>query len=499
MTRIACFFVPMFPLAARLRSEPELKPEPVVITEGNGTAARVIAATRRARKEGIRPGMTLPQARALLPKTIARSRDAECERTAQEALIDIAESFSPRVEDASDGMVFIDIDGMERHFSDEAALAQAAMHAVDKIGMPARIGIAASKLAARVAAELPHSPNIVPPGEESAFLAPLPLTRLSPELEAAEMLTRWGIRSIGELARLPEGEIAARLGEAGRDLHWSARGIDPRPLMPRQLPPEFREAMDLEWALVSIEPFLFVANAALDRLTQRMEVHGLACKRLELTLWLEPDGFHARAIELPAATRDVKTLLTLTKLDLEANPPGAPIAGFTFVAHPDRPRRAQLSLFGPLALSPDRLATTIARLVALLGADRVGMAQTVNGHAPERFALSAFDPPAPPSTRRRPRKGRGLLAVRVLRPPVPLEVVTHEDGRLQSIRSLPCESKIELNGPVRIAAGPWHIEEGWWSDEPVRRDYWDTEVRGGFYRVYRERGSGEWFVDGIYD
>ena len=217
--------------------------------------------------------------------------------------------------------------------------------------MPARTGIAASKLASRVAAELPQTPTVVKPGEEASFLAPLPLARLSPELEAAAMLQRFGITSIGDLARLPENEIASRLGEIGRDLHFAARGIDPRPLIPRALPPEFREGMELEWPLVALEPFLFIANAALDRLSKRMEFQGFACKRIEFTLTLEPDGYDARAIDLPAPTRDVRTILTLIRLDLEKRPPGAPVIGFVFVAVPDRPRRAQLSLFGPAALS----------------------------------------------------------------------------------------------------------------------------------------------------
>jgi len=76
MTRIACFHVPMFPLAARLRSEPDLIQEAVAIVEGNGNNARVTAATRRARKKGIHPGLSLPQARSILPKLIARGRDA---------------------------------------------------------------------------------------------------------------------------------------------------------------------------------------------------------------------------------------------------------------------------------------------------------------------------------------------------------------------------------------------------------------------------------------
>jgi protein ImuB len=545
MTRLACFYIPMFALAARLRSEPDLLHEAVGIVEGNGNNAHIVAATRRARQKGIHPGLSLTQARSLLPKLIARGRDAECERTAQEALLEVAESFSPRVEDAGEGVVFLDVTGMERHFTDavsdvgrtlqsdisssrtresdlrtpEHLLARAAIRACEAVSLPARVGIAASKLAARVAAELPKSPNVVAAGEEGTFLAPLPLMRLSPELEAAAMLQRFGLSSIGDLARLPESEIASRLGEVGRELHWAARGIDPRPLMPRALPPEFREGMELEWPLVALEPFLFVANAALDRLTKRMEIQGFACKRLEFTLTLDPDGYDARGIDLPAPTRDVKTMQTLMRLDLEKTPPGAPVVGFSFVAHPDKPRRAQLSLFGPTAMSPEKLATTIAKLVALLGDGRVGMPMTVDGHLPERFAISDFDPPPPPDVRRKPSRAHGLLAVRTFRPPIAIEVTTRQSAdketQIASIRTIanshpplpvPHSPKrievgatIEIAGTVRICSGPWRVEEGWWSDRPDVREYWDVELeRGGVYRLFRGVAE-DWFVDARYE
>lgn len=575
--RIACLYVPLFPLAARLRSEPDLVGEALVIVEGNGNNAQVVAATRRARTKGIRRGLSLAQARSILPKLIARGRDVECERTAEEALLEVAETFSPRVEDGGQGVVFFDITGMERHFagvkSDEARgtretaahdatgdatdstrascldtrdsprsgpdlmLAKAAIRAADAIGLPARCGIATSKLAARVAAELPESPTVVPSGGELEFLAPLPLERLAPELQAAAAFHRWGLTSIGELARLPESEVAARLGEIGRELHYAARGIDPRPLMPRALPPEFREGMDLEWPLVTLEPFLFIASAALDRLTTRLEFQGFACRRVELTMRLEPDGHHARAIDLPAPTRDVKTILTLLRLDLEKAPPGAPVCGFSIVAHPDRPRRAQLSLFGPAAVSPEKLATAIARLISMLGDGRVGMPLTVDGHLPERFDITAYDPPPPPDEARGPKKSRGLLAVRIFRPPIPVEVITrpslpHESGDVQiaSVRALVSPSdahrasstsdgerrarhdsarRIErveagkpeqIESPVRFSSGPWRVEERWWSECPADRAYWDVELtRGGIYRLYHDERIAEWFLDARYD
>jgi protein ImuB len=600
LPRLACAAISLFPLAARLRSEPELGREAVVIVEGNGSAARVLAASRLARRAGVRPGHTLSQARALIPKLVARPRDAECERAAQEALLEIAERFSPRVEDAGDGVAYLDVDGIDRRFrpagraatgesrggpagrglramphvhpghaaaatggsrggpagpADSAAtaveagpelsLARALLGAAEAACLPAKVGVASSKLAARIAASLPESPAVVPAGEEAAFLAPLPLAHLSPTpqslgipgistaagdlgipghpgapgnpgiVEIVSTLVQWGIQTIGDFARLPAARIASRLGSAGRELHATARGIDPRPLAPRQPPPAFHEGMDLEWPLVALEPFLFVGRAALERLCRRLEESGLACSRLELTLRLEPEGHQPRTIDLPAPTRDVKTLLTLLRLDLEARPPGAPVAGFTLAAHPDRPREAQLSLYGPPVLSPDKLASTLARLFALLGPGRVGSPRPVDGHRPERMALVEYAPPPPPlsppaSPDPRRARGRGLLAVRVVRPALEVEVLVQESEAAPLAPLAPLEirpiarddtaGRLRVAGRVKVAAGPWGLEDEWWTESPTGRDYWDVELTtGGLYRIFRDRVSGSWYVDGVYD
>ena len=426
MPRLAALWVPLFPLAARLRSEPDLAPEALALAEGSGAAARLVAASRAARRAGLRAGMTLPQARALLPNLLVRPRDAECERAAQEALLEAAETVSPRIEDAGQGLAYLDLSGLERRFAGaepELELGRELVAAAARVGLPARAGIASSKLAARLAARLPASPTVVAAGDEAAFLAPLSLARLDPEPELHATLTRWGVRTIGELARLPADELASRLGEAGQRLHALARGLEPQPLLPRQPPPDFREGLELEWPLVALEPFLFVARPALERLTERLERRGLGCARLLVALQLEPAGTCERAIQLPAPTRDTKTLLHLVRLDLEAHPPGAPVVGFAFTAQPDRPRAAQLTLLGPVELSPDQLATALARLFALLGPGRVGAPQVQDGHRPERLGLADYAPPPPPKVRPAERPGRGLLTARVLRPPLPLEVI----------------------------------------------------------------------------
>jgi len=536
---IACLAVPLFPLAARLRSEPDLAGEAVVVVAGNGNAARVVAASRRGRRAGVEPGQTLPQARALLPGLVVRPRDEECETSAREALLEAAGELSPRVEAAEDGVAYLDADGLERYLrcgggggggtggdSDgggdngdvgappwQHSLGAALGRAAEAVGLPVRVGVATSKLAARVAADRPGSPTVVEAGAEAAFLAPLPLAHLQrvladPDPKLARRLKSWGLDTVGAFAALPEAEVASRLGAAGEELHAIARGRDPHPLVPWSPPPTFREGTALEWPLVQLEPFLFVGRAALERLADRLAGRGLAATRLDLSLRLEPDGTWERRLELPAPTRDVKTLLTLLRLDLEAHPPGAPVAAFTLVAHPDRPREAQLTLFGPTALSPDRLATTLARLFSLLGPNRVGAPRPVDGHRPERWAVTPYEPPPPPDAPPEPPPGapkgttggHGLLAVRALRPPVALEVMATPPRSVATTAAEIAAKRPRIEGRVRVAAGPWQLEEEWWGEEPVARDYWDVELASGdIYRIYQERGDGAWFADGIYD
>ncbi len=510
--RIACILAPSFPLAARLRAEPELHGKPVVVCSGDGGAARVTAVSRAAWRLGLRTGMTLARARSRMPDVIARGRDEIAERSAAEALLEAATTVSPRVEVVSDDVVFADVSGMDALFpgpGGEIEIGRTAMLAAEALSLVVRVGIAAAKLPARIAAADPASPTVIPPGGEAEFLASLPLERLGLSPRLRTTLERWGVRRAGELAALPADRVTARLGSEGEAAHRMAQGEDPEPLSPRHPPPTLIEGLELEWAVVTLEPLMAAIRPCLRRIARRLAHQDLGCRLLELELLLEPEGVDRRPIRLPAPARDVEALSTLIRLNIEARPPEAPVAGFRCIVHPDRPRIGQLTLFGPPEIEPDRLAVTLARLAALLGPDRVGSPRPAAGHLPEGVEIAPFDPPPPPKRPVGRRRGRGLLAVRVLRPAVPLEVIEEESGngrstnagfrRPVSVASLPGTAP-RIQGLVRIAAGPWAFEEGWWKDEPAAREYWDVELSGGgLYRLYRNDSNGEWFADGVYD
>jgi protein ImuB len=414
-----------------------------------------------------------------------------------ETSLQIAEAFSPRIE-KSNGFLYLDLGtAPDEEESGRALLARAVSH-----GLKTLVGIAGNKLTARLAAETANEGlQIIRPGEERVFLAPLPIEILHPPEEIGMTLQRWGIRTLGDLARLPSQKMISHLGKEGWELHQAARGMDIQPFMPLERTPLFLEKIDFDWSVGELEPLLLAATPLLDRLAAQLETRGMSCRALDIGLILDPKGADQRLIRLRAPTRDVHVLRQLIALQLSARPPGAPITRLTLLAHPDEPRQAQLSLFGPPSLSPARLATTLAQLVLLLGPERVGSPHTVDGYRPERFALKEYNPPpAPLLVTDASYSLPALTAIRVLRPPLPLQVGLETKWPWQPLELQSAKGSIEIRGNVRMASGPWRLEEHVGSARGFQRDYWDVELcGGGLYRIFYDTKKQAWFADGMYD
>ncbi len=504
MPRLACLYIPEFSLAARVRSDPSLREQAVVLMDGKGSHAFVLGAAPLALTAGVRPGFSLPQARALLPGAVVKARDMEAESAAQAALLETAEAFSPRVEEAEPGVVYLHMCN-ERS---ESMLVELAVRRARLSGLRIRAAVAGGKIAARVAAEAAvDGPIVIPPGEEAAYLAPLPLARMRPSPPVLEMLTRWGLRTAGAFASLPERDVIARLGREGWDLHRAARGVEDRPLVPRAYAPLYEEGVEFDWPLLDLGVFTEVSRGLLERLCARLAASDLAVLTLRFTLKLDPTGVDARSLQLPAPTRNIGSILSLLALELEKTPPVEPVVGIRLSTRPERPRRAQLSLFDPPVLSPDALNDALTRLSALVGPDRVGSPRTVAGHRPESYAVEPFAPPHPENRtlfeERSAVPAPALISIRTLRPRIELDVTIARtpEGAPAGVRSRHMDgTRPEIVGTVRIASGPWRIEEGWWMGEPVMRDYWDIDLSdGALYRIYHDPVRNAWYADGIYD
>jgi protein ImuB len=496
--RMGCLLVPELPLAALLRAEPERVGAALAVADGPGPRACLLAATPAARVAGAAPGQRVAQARSLAPGLEIRPVSPGLVRSAQAALLDVARAFSPRVAwlagGAPDGAVLLGLGGLERLFGDERRLAQALEQAASRAGLDARAGVASTPVLAHLAARL--GVGVVRPGEERAFLEPLPVGLLDPSPALRTQLERFGLERLGELARLPAQGLGRRLGPEGLRLWRLARGEEPeRRLQADPEPERFVEEDEPGWPLAQLAPLLEALRPLLARLAERLGFRGLAAGRLRLELRLEGHGRDARELELAAPTRRVSTWLELARLSLERAPPRAGVEALRVEAEPAAARRAQLDLFAPAGPAGSRLDEALARLAAVAGAGRVGAAEVRDEHRPEAVAVVPFGRPPGPGAAVTPEPGVAPLPLRALRPAEPVEVERDVAALGVRLRAL---WGARLRGQVRAQAGPYRLAGGWWEEAPLGRDYYDVELSdGGVYRLYREHATGAWFVDGM--
>ena len=416
----------------------------------------------------------------------------------------IARDFSPRIErhgapPAVD--VVLDVSGLGRLLGDAHAIGAELARA----GAP-RVALAPSQIGARLLARARAGVSIVPgePHGAAAALGPLPLAVLEdvapPDAvrpSPFDVLHRWGLRTLGELAALPAADLSARLGQRGIALQRLARGLDPRPLVPDPGVPRFVETMELEWPIDALEPLSFVFARLLDPLAASLERADRAAAAIRLDLRLTNRTVHTRGLQLPAAIRDARVLRTLLLLDLESHPPPAAVDIVTIEADPAPSRIVQYSLLERALPSAETLATLNARLAALVGADRAGTAVILDTHRPDAWVMGVFGT-APAAVAARPAPSDAFVepALRRFRPPVAVRV-TVDAGRPVRVavdrRGMP-------GGRVIRAAGPWRTSGEWWERTSWSRDEWDVAFDDGTAcRIFRDRHSGVWFIDGVFD
>jgi protein ImuB len=452
-------------------------------------------------------------------------------------LLEVAREFSPRIEACSDREIVLDLDGLATLFGDARTIAEELRRTAADRGLRVRVAIAGTRTTARLMAHYRAGITVVPPGDEARALAPLPLglvadvaTANGPDGTNASngandpndpvllTLRRWGLRTLGNLADLPDEDLAARLGQPGVAWQRLARGEDPRPLVPAVPEERFEQALDLEWPIDGLEPLSFVLGRLLDPLSAHLERRdrGAAVLHVRLHLVRGPDGMrevHARTLQLPAPMRDARTLRTLALLDLESHPPSAAIDRVEVAVDPTPGRVLQFSLLTRPLPSPEQLSTLLARLTALMGDGRCGSPMPVDSWQPGAFTMKTFAPrdadqlPTPNSaTPKAPWElgcwelgvVRGSLRVvlRRFRFPVPARVRTDE-GKPSRVRS---DRRGLGGGDVETCAGPWRTSGTWWESSHWDRDEWDVALADGVaYRLVRERTTDAWFIDGVLD
>jgi protein ImuB len=351
--------------------------------------------------------------------------------------------------------------------------------------------VAWTRTAASLVARSREGLTVVPPGSEAATLAPLSLDLLPLPEGHRRLFHLWGLRTLGDLARLPPVGLSERLGRNGPLLRRLARGEDDTPLVPTPAGELFESTLETDWPVDGMEPLTFLLTRVLDPLCQGLRQRGREAMALTVALGLVDGTRHVRTLRAAAPSADPRTWRTLVRLELEAHPPGEAVQSLTVRAEPTAARVVQFSLLDPAQPSPERLAETLGRLRAWTESGRAGAPALLDTHRPGAFVLQTFSPPPFRGARvRAPLWPR--VALRLFRPTRTAHVRLEAGAPVHVTAS-------GVRGAVRDRAGPWRASGDWW-DVAWSREEWDVALDdGAVYRLVLDRLRETWCVEGVLD
>ena len=232
MRVIAHLDLDAFYAAVEVLENPDLAGKPVLVGGQSHQRGVVVAASYPARAFGAHSAMPMSRALALCPDAIVVPPRHKLYRGYSRRVMRILHQTSTLVEQMSIDEAFLDLSGQVAGWAEAVDLAgQLQQRVREEVGLSASLGVATNKLLAKVASDQdkPGGLTVVAPGEESAFLAPLPVRVLwGVGPVTARKLASMGVTTVGELAQVPEPELRSRFGRHGLAMARHAQGIDER-------------------------------------------------------------------------------------------------------------------------------------------------------------------------------------------------------------------------------------------------------------------------------
>lgn len=494
------------------------------------SALRLAALDGRAEELGLRSGMALADARAMIPSLEAIEEDFSADRTLLESLADWAERYTPLVAlDPNDGLM-LDITGAANLFGGEDALLADLVARLDAQGFLAHAAIADTPGAASAAARFGAS-SVVPVGEAEAMLRPLPLAALRLDHETVAAMDRVGLKRIGQIVGAPRGPLAARFGTMLIRRLDQALGIDEEAIDPRRPVPALIAERRFAEPVAREEDVSATLLSLAATLAQNLEARGEGARMLELSLF-RVDGHVARTtIGTSRPVRAPKLVLDLFREKFSGLGEDFD-AGFGFdmvrlaVHATASADAAQIDLTGEASGEAD-LGQLIDRIGARLGEGHVGRIFLGDSHVPERAA--AFVAPEEVGSSRGTNLDRHFrrndgMSCQADAPTQTHHALANSSGPIDRplrlfARPEPVEAVAEVpdGPPVRFrwrraiyriarAEGPERIAAEWWrDDDDLTRDYFRVEdldghrfwlFREGLYG--RETAAPRWYLHGLF-
>jgi protein ImuB len=316
--------------------------------------------------------------------------------------------------------------------------------------------------------------------------------------EILTILHKWGIHTLGQLAVLDKQQLGARLGPEAVQMWERANGQSNRVLKLIRPPESFEESFEFENEIETAEPLLFMLRRFLEQLTIRLNGSYLVAKELTLRITFREKQIYERIFKIPQPTNNVDLLFRTLHTHLENFKSEYPIVAVGLNAQPIKPGTEQFGLFETTLRNPRQLSETLARLTALLGADRVGTPVLEETHRPDAFRMEPFlwavasgVPSGLSSHALRTAHTTARPGLRRFRPNMSASVLLDEE-RPVHVRGA------DVRGKIIEEHGPFLISGNWWDEKSWTRAEWDLQLESGEL-VLAHESHGTWKLDGIYD
>jgi DNA polymerase-4 len=295
-----------FYAAVEKRDRPELRDRPVII--GGGRRGVVSTACYIARISGVRSAMPMFKALEACPDAVVIKPDMEKYVAVGRAVREMMQALTPLVEPISIDEAFLDLGGTERLHGRPAALVLAdfARRVEAEIGITVSAGLSYCKFLAKIASDLrkPRGFAIIGEAEAVGFLAAQPVTLIWGVGKAfAATLERDGIRSIGQLQAMEQGDLMRRYGTMGTRLYRLSRGVDERRVQPEHEAKSVSAETTFDTDLASPADLVPVLRALAEKVSARLKKSGIAGRTVVLKLKTRDFRIRTRNRQLEDPTR----------------------------------------------------------------------------------------------------------------------------------------------------------------------------------------------------
>lgn len=474
-------------------------------------ALRIAALDAVATGLGLRIGMPLAEARALLPDIATAETAPEADAVSLRACAAACEMFTPLVALRGGEGLVLDITGCAHLFGGEAGLGNRARRRLDQLGLSTQAAIAGTPEAAWALARYRRS-TIAAPGDEERLTRALPITALDHDTGTTLALSRAGFRTLGDLADRPSHLLSARFGEGLVAALRRILGQEDIRITPQRTPPEVMAEKHFPEPLGAMESLLGVLAVLAGDIMHRLEQRGTGGRAFEASFFRADGAVRHLILETAQGTRDAASLMRLVRLRIEAlADPLDPGFGFDAlrlaVTRSEPLHAAQQALTGGSAARDEarNVANLVDRLVARFGRESVQRFIARDTHDPVLAGgmvpyfsdvASASWPEAEPG-----------------QPPLrPLTLFPHPQW-IEVMAEVPDSPPLRfrwrrLLHEVARAEGPERIAPEWWyegSTAPATRDYYRVEDASGHrFWIFREglyedtNARPRWFLHGLF-